>query len=198
MLDLVIRGATVVTPAGVGNWDIGIDKDRIVALAEPNTLSVEGTRVLDLTGKIAIPGGIDPHVHTSWIVPTAAAEGIVCADAYQVSRAAAYGGTTTLLDFAIWKPGQSLVDTITAKEADWAGRSYVDYGYHVTFKGEIPFEVIDQIGEVISRRLSQLQGLDDQHDPQPAAAEDRPWLCLGNLGADGSIWRHPGRARRGR
>lgn len=150
MLDLVLRGATVVTPAGVGNWDIGIYKEKIAALAEPHALSTEGVRVIDLDAKIALPGGIDPHCHTSWTVPTAAAEGIICGDSNQVSRAAAYGGTTTLMDFAIRKPGEDLVDTIAAKEAEWAGRSYVDYGYHVTFKGEIPFEVIDQIGEVIA------------------------------------------------
>jgi dihydropyrimidinase len=47
MLDLVIRGGQVVTPAGVGAWDVGIEGERIVALALPGTLSAESARVID-------------------------------------------------------------------------------------------------------------------------------------------------------
>jgi dihydropyrimidinase len=150
VLDIVIRNATIVTPASVMEGDIGIEGERIAAVAARGVLQSDGARVIDATGQIAVPGGIDPHVHTSWTVPTAAAEEILCADATQVSRAAAYGGTTTLVDFAIWQPGQSLPDAIATKDLDWGGKSYVDYSYHCTFKGEIPFEVIDQIGDVIA------------------------------------------------
>ena len=63
MLDLVIRGGQVVTPAGVGTWDLGIQSERIVALAAPDVLTGEVGRVIDATGKIVVPGGIDPHIH---------------------------------------------------------------------------------------------------------------------------------------
>ena len=148
MLDVVITGAKVVTPAGVGEWDIGIEGERIAVLAASGSLPQHNARVIDGRGKIAVPGGIDPHVHTSWLVPTAASEGINCADAEQVSRAAVYGGTTTLIDFAIWRPGITLAQAYEEKTADWAN-SYTDYAFHGTFKGEIPFDTIEEIGDAV-------------------------------------------------
>lgn len=148
MLDIVIKNATVVTPTGAGAWDIGIRGERIALIAERGRLPETSARVIDGTGTIAVPGGIDPHVHTSWLVPTAANEGISCADAVQVSRAAVHGGTTTLIDFAIWRPGITLADAYEEKAADWAG-SYTDFALHGTFKGEIPFETIEEIGDAI-------------------------------------------------
>ena len=50
MLDLVIRGGQVVSPAGVGMWDVGIEGERIVVLAAAGTLTADNTRVLDATG----------------------------------------------------------------------------------------------------------------------------------------------------
>lgn len=149
MLDLVIAGATVVTPSGVGLWDIGILDGKVAILTSQGDLSQGATRTVDGTGTIAIPGGIDPHVHTSWLVPTAAREGIKCFDAEQVSLAAVYGGTTMLIDFAIWEPGLTLAGAFTSKQADWE-RSYTDYALHGTFKGEIPTSVIEEIPDVIA------------------------------------------------
>jgi dihydropyrimidinase len=69
MLDLVIRGGQVVTPEGVGTWDVAVEGERIVAVAAAGTLPREVGRVLDATGKLVVPGGIDPHVHTHWPIP---------------------------------------------------------------------------------------------------------------------------------
>jgi dihydropyrimidinase len=149
VLDVVIEGATVVTPAGVGEWDIGIEGEKIAVIASRGGLPENTARRIDGRGLIAVPGGIDPHVHTSWLVPTAAQEGILCADAEQVSRAAVYGGTTTMIDFAIWRPGISLGTAFVEKQADWAGQSFTDFAFHGTFKGEVPFEIISEIGEAI-------------------------------------------------
>ena len=65
MLDLIIRGGNVVTPEGVISCDVGIAGETIAALAAPGTLPVEpsSTHVIDATGHIVMPGGIDPHVH---------------------------------------------------------------------------------------------------------------------------------------
>ena len=150
MLDLVVRGGTVVSPVGAALGDIGISGDKIIAVAASGMLPSDSARVVNATDKVVVPGGIDPHVHTSIVVPTAAAEGLVSAGPEQVSLAAAYGGTTTLVDFATWQPGGTLADAFEVKERDWAGASYVDYAYHCIFKGEIPFEIIDQVGEMVS------------------------------------------------
>jgi dihydroorotase-like cyclic amidohydrolase len=59
MLDYIIRGGQVVTPGGVGEWDIAIRGEKIVAIADPDTLPDTVGRVIDATGKIVVPGGID-------------------------------------------------------------------------------------------------------------------------------------------
>ena len=69
MIDLVIRGGQVVTPDGVGLWDVAVEGERIAAIAAPDTLPREVGRVIDATGRLVIPGGIDPHVHTHWPIP---------------------------------------------------------------------------------------------------------------------------------
>src|SRR5256712_13252660 len=104
MLDLVIRGGQVVSPAGVGSWDIGIEGERIVVIAAAGTLTGESARVIDATGRLVIPGGIDPHVHTGWPIPALDGGGTLNAGPGHGSRAANHGGTTTPLDIAVGEP----------------------------------------------------------------------------------------------
>jgi dihydropyrimidinase len=148
VLDLVVTGGEVVLPSGTMRVDIGVADGRVALIGSVGTLP-DAERVIDADGKILIPGGIDPHCHTNWVVPTAAAEGIRCFPPEQVSLAAAYGGTTTLVDFAIWQPGDTLEDAVRAKEKEWSGSSFVDYSYHVAFKGDLTFDVVEQIGGII-------------------------------------------------
>src|SRR2546425_2766638 len=149
MLDLVIRGGQVVSPAGVGSWDIGIEGERIVALAAAGTLTGESARVIDATGKLVIPGGIDPHVHTGWPIPALDGGVTLSAGPGQVSRAAIHGGTTTLVDFAVWEPGLTLSDAIARKQDVWR-EGYTDYALHVMLQGAVPPDVIAQMPEAIS------------------------------------------------
>ena len=60
MLDLLIRNGTVITPQGVGAWDVGIEGESIVAVAAPGSLPTDGPRVLDATGLVVSPGGVEP------------------------------------------------------------------------------------------------------------------------------------------
>ncbi|PYO29742.1 MAG: hypothetical protein DMD86_14560, partial [Candidatus Rokuibacteriota bacterium] len=149
MIDLLIRGGQVVTPEGVGAWDVGVDGERIVAVAAAGMLPAESTRVIDATGKLVIPGGIDPHVHTGWPIPARDGSMTVSAGPGQVSAAALCGGTTTLADFAIWEPGMSLAQAIAKKQEVWR-EGYTDYALHVMLQGAVPHEVIAQMPEAIS------------------------------------------------
>jgi len=150
MLDLLVRNGLTVTPGGVGHLDIGISNGRIALLLDQGAEAPEAVEEIDAAGKIVVPGGIDPHVHTSWLIPTAAKEGLMCFPPEQVSLAAIHGGTTTIIDFATWLPGDTLQDSLERKERDWSKKSYTDYAYHCILKGEIPFEVIEQIPEAVS------------------------------------------------
>jgi len=150
MLDLLIRGGQVVTPHGVGHWDVAVEGERIVAVAQPGSLTEDVGRVIDAEGKIVVPGGIDPHVHCAWPIPMPGQPTSLSGPPEQVSRAALFGGTTTLIDFALWRPGETLEQSIERRDAeDWRGRCYADYAFHVMLGGEIPPEVLDQIPEAI-------------------------------------------------
>jgi len=64
MFDLIIRNGDVVTPEGVVRCDVAVAGETISAIATPGTLSAEAAkRLIDATGHIVMPGGIDPHVH---------------------------------------------------------------------------------------------------------------------------------------
>src|SRR5262249_20741743 len=127
----------------------GIEGERIVVVAAAGTLFVESARVIDGTRKLVIRGGIDPHVHTGWPIPTIDGGVTLSAGPGQVSRAALYGGTTTLADFAVWEPGMTLSDAIARKQAVWR-EAYTDYALHVMLQGAVPPEVIAQMPEAIS------------------------------------------------
>jgi dihydropyrimidinase len=69
MLDLIIRGGMVVTPQAVGEMDVGVQGEKIVAVGWPGTLASGAGREINARGKIVIPGGIEPHAHIGIPVP---------------------------------------------------------------------------------------------------------------------------------
>ncbi len=69
MLDMIIRGGEVVAPEGAADLDVGIQDGRIAVVAAPGTLDGEAGRIIDATGMIVFPGGIEPHTHIGIPVP---------------------------------------------------------------------------------------------------------------------------------
>src|SRR6266436_211802 len=63
MVDMLIQGGRVVTPAGVGDWDVGVVGEKIVSVAFPRVFPAAATQVIDARGKIVVPGGIETHAH---------------------------------------------------------------------------------------------------------------------------------------
>ena len=123
MFDLIITGGTVVMPASTEAADIGVAGGKIVAIGAPGSLaSVGAGRTVDAAGQIVIPGGIDPHIHCGMpILGGPSNEQIMAAPPSQVSKAALYGGTTTMLDFALCPPDQPLRQSIEERQREWAG-----------------------------------------------------------------------------
>src|SRR5262245_13591157 len=101
MLDLVITGGQVVTPHGVADMDVGGPGEKIAALGWPGRLS-GGGRTIDALGKIVVPGGIEPHAHINIPVPEiwAGKPDVMTQPPEAATRAAAFGGVTTVVDFA--------------------------------------------------------------------------------------------------
>jgi dihydropyrimidinase len=150
MLDTIIRGGEVVTPQGVLQCDVAILGETIAALTAPGALSAEqAARVIDASGRIVMPGGIDPHVHLHhvWIKPDGTP--LVTAGPEQVGRAALFGGTTTFIDFAYWRDGASAREAIETRDRDFIGKSPCDWAYHIMLHSEPEPEFVGQLAEAI-------------------------------------------------
>ena len=150
MFDLIIRGGDVVTPEGVVRCDVAVAGETIAAIAAPGALSADSAQhLIDATGHIVMPGGIDPHVHLHhvWIKPDGTP--LVTAGPEQVGRAALFGGTTTFIDFAYWRDGVSALQAIETRDKDFAGKSPCDWAYHIMLHSEPPLEFAGQLAEAI-------------------------------------------------
>ena len=115
--DLVIRNTIIATAADVVKGDIGITGGRVVALGERLD---KGKKEIDATGLIAVPGGIDAHVHFD---QDTADGSVFCDDFESGSRAAAAGGTTTIIPFAYQNKGQPLRDAVNRYHKRAEGKS---------------------------------------------------------------------------
>ncbi|MFJ6071884.1 dihydropyrimidinase [Streptomyces sp. NPDC093065] len=126
----VIRGGLVVTASDEIHADVLIEDGRVAALAATGTPAAEAftaERVIDASGKYVIPGGVDGHTHME--MPFG---GTYAADTFETgTRAAAWGGTTTIVDFAIQSVGHSLREGLDAWHAKAEGNCAVDYGFHM-------------------------------------------------------------------
>ena len=129
MARTVIKGGTVVTANATTPSDVLIDGEFVVALAAPGShdWAMSADKVIDASGKYLIPGGIDVHTHME--LPFG---GTRAADTFETgTRAAAWGGTTTIIDFAVQTKGQSLMDGFEAWMGKADGNCAIDYGFHL-------------------------------------------------------------------
>ena len=148
MIDLVIRGGTVVTPDGVGQWDIAVEGQRIAAVTAPGA-SPEAGRVIDARGMVVVPGGVDPHTHLAHPIMSHPEEPSVTMGPEEDTRGMAFGGTTTHIDFTYVRPGGDIRGSIEQRSARWKGNSHVDYSFHVALCGALSLKVFDEIPEAI-------------------------------------------------
>lgn len=144
MLDLAITGGTVVTPEGPSALDVGVTDRTITHLVAPGGLPA-AARTVDASGKLVLPGGVDPHVHTN---APGGMGNVLGRDV--IGLAALYGGMTTFIDF-IWPGDQSPQATLTDMIAEWDGTSYTDYGFHIVLSDQTSDEFIDQIPSLIEQ-----------------------------------------------
>ncbi|EIZ86073.1 phenylhydantoinase [Methylobacterium sp. GXF4] len=123
--DLAIRGGTVVTASDTVRADVGVRGGRIVAVAEG---IADAARVIDASGLLVLPGGIDSHVH----IAQDPGPGIVMADDFaSATRAAAAGGNTCVMPFAVQPRGGSLRGAVDAYRAKAEGQCHVDVAIHM-------------------------------------------------------------------
>ena len=122
--DLVITEGTLASASEIYKADIGITNGKIVTLGE----DLEGDDVINASGKLVLPGGIETHCH----IAQESAMSIMTADDYETgSISAAFGGNSCFVPFAAQKKGQSLKDTLEVYDARAKNKSVIDYSYHL-------------------------------------------------------------------
>ncbi|MGH8989793.1 MAG: dihydropyrimidinase [Acidimicrobiales bacterium] len=128
MTGLLVEGGTVVTSSGAAAADVLVDEGRIAALLAPGSAHPsEGMARVDATGKLVVPGGVDVHTHME--MPFG---GTRSSDTfYTGTRAAAHGGTTTIVDFAVQPRGGSAREGLDTWMARAEGHCAIDFSFHV-------------------------------------------------------------------
>ena len=136
-MTIFIKNGSVVSSTGVIQADVLIDGETIAAVIAPGDTSLganlEATadQVFDAQGKYVIPGGVDVHTHME--LPFG---GTFASDTFETgTRAAAWGGTTTIIDFAVQKQGERVQDSLAAWHAKADGQCAIDYGFHQIIGG---------------------------------------------------------------
>ncbi|GAA3710183.1 dihydropyrimidinase [Microlunatus aurantiacus] len=143
MSTILITGGTVVNATGTAQADVLVDGEAIAAVLAPGSqllgvdLARTVDRVIDASGRLVIPGGIDAHTHME--LPFG---GTNASDTFETgTRAAAWGGTTSIIDFAVQRYGERVEDGLAAWHAKAAGNCAVDYGFHQIIGGVDEFSL---------------------------------------------------------
>ncbi len=135
-MSLLIKGGTVISSTGTQPVDVLVDGETITALLAPGSEAAESaergaSEVLDATGKYVVPGGVDGHTHME--LPFG---GTVASDDFESgTRAAAWGGTTTIVDFAVQTATEDVRESLDAWMAKADGNCAIDYGFHMIIGG---------------------------------------------------------------
>ncbi|CAN5206672.1 dihydropyrimidinase [soil metagenome] len=124
-MKILIRSGRVVTAVDDYKADILIE-DEIVSVIGAR-LDMEADRVINASEKLVLPGGIDPHTHME--LPFGGTQS--SDDFFTGTRAAAFGGTTTIIDFAVQYKGESMIKALDNWHAKAAGKAAIDYGFHL-------------------------------------------------------------------
>ena len=124
-MSVLIKGGRVITAADDYVADIYIEDERISLIGE--SLDMPADKVIDASGKYVLPGCVDPHTHLEmpW-------RGETTIDDFESGHtAAAFGGTTTHVDFCIQGKGQTFGDALDAWHAKREGKALIDNGFHI-------------------------------------------------------------------
>ena len=135
IFDLVIHGGKLVTAGRTFLSDIGIRKGKIAAHGK----NLQGKQRVEARGLLVLPGAVDPHVHLEMPVGVTRSSD----DWFTGTRAAACGGTTTVIDFAEPAPGERLSQALTRRRNLAEGKTAVDYGLHMTIVNDEPQTLAD-------------------------------------------------------
>lgn len=150
-MGLIIKDGNVVTEKDIVKSDILIEGEKIKEIA-PGIDAGPKDMVIDAVGKIIMPGIIDAHVH--YYMKTN--KGRTIDDFGSGSISAAFGGVTSVIDFASPIEGKTLLDSLRIRENEAHGRSYVDYSFHMEITGEFEQDY-DELSDLKAYGISSLK-----------------------------------------
>jgi dihydropyrimidinase len=143
----LIKNGRIVTAVDDYNADILIEDGTIAMIGK--SIDANADKVIDAKGRLVIPGGIDPHTHME--LPFG---GTAASDTFETGTiAAAHGGTTTIIDFAVQYKGQSLKQAVDAWHAKADGKTSIDYGFHLICT-DLPDERLPEMRSMIDEGVS--------------------------------------------
>jgi dihydropyrimidinase len=143
-MSLLIKNGRIITAVDDYMADIFVENETITTVGK--NLKINATETIDASGKLVIPGGIDPHTHLD--MPFG---GTTSADDFETgTRAAACGGTTTIIDFAIQTKGKSTMEALATWHDKAEGKTAIDYGFHMI------------VTDMAEERLPEMRKLSDE------------------------------------
>lgn len=143
-MSLLIKNGRIITASDDYIADIFVDGEQIIAIGKD--LEYKADNLIDVSNMLVFPGGIDPHVHLE--MPFM---GTFSSDTHETgTRAALFGGTTTVIDFVLQKQGHSLHEALDEWNSRARGNAVGDYGFHMAvtdFNNSTKAEVRQMIEE---------------------------------------------------
>ena len=155
MLDLLIRGGLVVTSDHEAVRDVGVQGGRIAYVAERGGAEVEAATVIDATNMLVLPGGVEAHAHIAEPAHRGWTRGeeVWLQSPQAATRAAAFGGTTTVASFAFMgvhaRAEFHPVRAVEDRTEVFSGHAYTDYTFHPALVGNVGPNVVGALGEAI-------------------------------------------------
>ena len=143
----LIQGGTIVNADATTAADVLVDGEKVALIGQ--SLEVTADRTVDASGRWVIPGAIDVHTHME--LPFG---GTFAKDTFETgTRAAAFGGTTTIIDFAVQGKGQALREGLDAWHAKAEGRSTIDYGFHMIMS-DVTDATLDEMDTLVDEGVT--------------------------------------------
>ncbi len=144
-MDIVLKGGTVVTAKDSYRADVGIQGGRVAMMGQ----DLQGHQILDVSGKYVLPGAVDPHTH----LELEFMDTVSCDDFYTGTVAAAFGGTTTIIDYAEQTKGGTLRQAVETWRSRADSKVAIDYGLHISIT-DAREDVLAEMEEMISAGVS--------------------------------------------
>jgi dihydropyrimidinase len=145
----LIKNGTCVTASDTFAADVWLKDDKIEALVAPGVALGQPDKTIDANGQYVIPGGIDAHTHLD--MPFGGTSSVD--DFESGTLAAAHGGTTCIIDFAIQQKGTMMRQALDTWHAKAEGKAYVDYAFHM-IATDVPPPVLAEMGDIVKEGVT--------------------------------------------